>query len=304
LPQGEKPNGAFIPVARICDLLLSPGTPFTYEGREHVYPDTRLLYWVGGNPFHHHQDLARLERAWAVPETIIVQEIVWSPTAKRADIVLPATTSLERNDIAGSRRSDYIMAMRKAVEPMAQSRPDYEIVRELAARLGVTQAFTEGLDEMGWIRRMYGEVRTDAANRFAFDMPDFEAFWELGATPVPARKNFTYLGDYRQNPAAHPPQDGERTNRVGEQIAGLAQLCGLPCACDLDGAAGMAGIGQNQPIPVPSRLGATLRAPAQSARLQPAQPHWQGRRTRSGDAQSGRCRARRREVRRYRHADE
>lgn len=204
LPQGEKPNGAFIPVARICDLLLSPGTPFTYEGREHVYPDTRLLYWVGGNPFHHHQDLARLERAWAVPETIIVQEIVWSPTAKRADIVLPATTSLERNDIAGSRRSDYIMAMRKAVEPMAQSRPDYDIVRDLAERLGVTQAFTDGLDEMGWIRRMYGEVRGDAAKRFSFDMPEFEAFWEMGATPVPARKNFTYLGDYRQNPTAHP----------------------------------------------------------------------------------------------------
>ena len=204
LPQGDKPNAAFIPVARIADLLLNPGMPFTYEGKQHIYPDTRLLYWVGGNPFHHHQDLARLERAWAVPETIIVQEIVWSPTAKRADIVLPATSSLERNDIAGSRRSDYVMAMRKAVEPMARSRPDFAIVSELSDRLGVRAAFTEGLDEMGWIRRMYGEVRADAAKRFRFEMPEFETFWEAGATPVPARKNFTFLGDYRRDPAAHP----------------------------------------------------------------------------------------------------
>ena len=220
LPQGDKPNTAFIPVARIADLLLNPGQPFTYEGREHRYPDTRLLYWVGGNPFHHHQDLARLERAWAVPETVIVQEIVWSATAKRADIVLPATSSLERNDIAGSRRSDYVMAMCKAVEPFARSRPDYDIVSELSDRLGVRAAFTAGLDEMGWIRRMYGEVRLDAARRFQFEMPDFETFWAEGATPVPARKDFTYLGDYRGNPAAHPLKTESGRIVLGSKLLG------------------------------------------------------------------------------------
>src|SRR6218665_841249 len=74
LPALRKPNAPFIPVARIADLLLHPGDSFTYEGKVLRYPDTRLVYWAGGNPFHHHQDLNRLRRAWARPETIIVQE--------------------------------------------------------------------------------------------------------------------------------------------------------------------------------------------------------------------------------------
>jgi biotin/methionine sulfoxide reductase len=49
----ENPTGSFIPVSRITDLLLNPGTPFTYEGKTYSYPDIRLVYWAGGNPYHH-----------------------------------------------------------------------------------------------------------------------------------------------------------------------------------------------------------------------------------------------------------
>jgi biotin/methionine sulfoxide reductase len=72
MPQGANPIPAFIPVARIADLLLHPGETFSYQGRTLTYPDIRLVYWAGGNPFHHHQDLNRLERAWRRPETIVV----------------------------------------------------------------------------------------------------------------------------------------------------------------------------------------------------------------------------------------
>ena len=98
LPQGENPVEAFIPVARISDLLLDPGGTFTYDGRTLTYPDIRLVYWAGGNPFHH-QDLNRLVTAWRRPETTICHEIWWNSLARHCDIVLPATTSLERNDI-------------------------------------------------------------------------------------------------------------------------------------------------------------------------------------------------------------
>jgi biotin/methionine sulfoxide reductase len=47
---------AFIPVARIADMLLNPGAPFDYNGQKLAYPDIKLVYWAGGNPFHHHQD--------------------------------------------------------------------------------------------------------------------------------------------------------------------------------------------------------------------------------------------------------
>jgi len=57
LPQGSNPVKSFIPVARITDLLVHPGETFEYNGRTGIYPEIKLIYWAGGNPFHHHQGL-------------------------------------------------------------------------------------------------------------------------------------------------------------------------------------------------------------------------------------------------------
>ncbi|MFM9943277.1 MAG: molybdopterin-dependent oxidoreductase [Hyphomicrobiaceae bacterium] len=203
LGHGKKPNAAFIPVARIADMLLNPGKPFTYEAKQHVYPDIRLVYWAGGNPFHHHQDLSRLSGAWEKPETIVVQEINWTATAKRADIVLPATTTLERNDISGGRRADAIFAMKRVLAPYAEARSDFEIMCGLAKRLGVEQAFTEGRDEMGWLRHIYDETRAGMQKRGG-TMPEFDTFWAAGETRVPQKPLEPHLASLRRDPQAHP----------------------------------------------------------------------------------------------------
>ncbi len=202
-PHGRKPNSSFIPVARITDMLLNPGMPFTYEGKTHAYPDIRMVYWAGGNPFHHHQDLQRLEKAWAKPETIVVQDINWTASAKRADIVLPATTTLERNDLSGGRRADFIFAMKQVVKPFAEARSDFAIMCGLAQRLGVGQAYNEGRDEMGWIRHIYDITRDGAMARGA-TMPDFEAFWEAGEVEVPQAPRKPFLSPQRLDPEGNP----------------------------------------------------------------------------------------------------
>src|SRR4051794_32957709 len=69
LRQGPNAVSTFIPVARIADMLLNPGAGYDYNGQRLAYPDIRLVYWCGGNPFHHHQDLARLRKALPPPET-------------------------------------------------------------------------------------------------------------------------------------------------------------------------------------------------------------------------------------------
>ena len=63
-------------------MLLNPGGTFDYNGQRLTYPDIRLVYWAGGNPFHHHQDLNRLMLAWRKPETIVFHEQFWTPAAK------------------------------------------------------------------------------------------------------------------------------------------------------------------------------------------------------------------------------
>lgn len=204
MPQLSNTLDSFIPVARITDALEQPGAAYDYEGKTRHYPDIRLVYWAGGNPFHHHQDLNRLDRAWQRPETIVVQDPMWTPTALRADIVLPASTSIERNDIAGNRRTDMLIAMKQAVKPLGEARSDFDIFTGLAEELGVREGFTEGRDEMGWIRHLYDLSRRDALDSFNVEMPAFEAFWDAGAADIPTTTDFTYLADFRADPATHP----------------------------------------------------------------------------------------------------
>jgi biotin/methionine sulfoxide reductase len=193
-----------IPAARIADCLLHPGEGYDFNGKRGAYPDIKLVYWAGGNPFHHHQDTNKLRRAWERPETIVVHEPWWTATARHADIVLPATTTLERNDIGSSRRDRFVMAMERAVEPVGEARSDFAIFSELARRLGCADAFTQGRDEMSWLRHIYDRCRHGAgANALA--LPDFDSFWEKGWLEIPpACDEYVLFGDFRADPAKHP----------------------------------------------------------------------------------------------------
>ena len=105
-------------------MLLNPGAPFDYNGRRLRYPRIRLAYWAGGNPFHHHQDLWRLQRALRTLDTFVVHEIAWTATARHADIVLPATMTLERDDIGATSTDPLMIAMQRASPPHALARDD------------------------------------------------------------------------------------------------------------------------------------------------------------------------------------
>ena len=137
LPKGVNPTGLAIPVARIADMLLHPGESIDYDGTRITFPDVKLIYWAGGNPFHHHQDLNRLVRAWKRPDTVIVHEPWWTPLARHADIVFPATTALEREDICASSHDPYAHAMRQVIPPHGGARSDFEILVGLASRMGL-----------------------------------------------------------------------------------------------------------------------------------------------------------------------
>lgn len=228
LPQGTNAVADFIPVARIADLLLRPGEGFTYNGGTYTYPDIRLVYWAGGNPFHHHQDLNRLRRAFARPDTVIVHEPFWTPMARHADIVLPATTTLEREDIGAGFNDDFVVAMHRIVSPVGQAKDDYEIFRLLSARLGLEEAFTEGRSTRDWLRWMHEGAR-EPARRLGAEWPDFEEFWEMGRIPFPAEPDVgNIFRAFREDPQAHPlPTPSGRVEIFSETIAGFGYAdCG------------------------------------------------------------------------------
>jgi biotin/methionine sulfoxide reductase len=176
-----------------------------------------LIYWAGGNPFHHHQDLNRLRRAWQKPETIIVHESWWTPTARHADIVLPATTTLERNDVGGSSRDRFVFAMHRGIEPQAEARSDFDIFRALAARLGYESRFTEDRDEMGWCRWIYDHLRSAAGNK-NITLPEFESFWAKGFVELPPPDDeFVLFEDFRHDPDLYPLQTPSGKIEIGSE---------------------------------------------------------------------------------------
>ncbi|MBJ3778615.1 molybdopterin-dependent oxidoreductase [Acuticoccus mangrovi] len=198
------PAKSTIPVARIADLLLNPGAELRYNGREITLPETRLIYWAGGNPFHHHQDLNRLVRAFQRPDTIVVHEISWTSTARFSDIVLPATTTLERNDIASNSRDRFMTVMRQVVPPFAGARDDFAIFTDLARRLGFAEAFTEGRDEMAWLAHLYEEARAANVPR-GVTLPPFDAFWSSGLVELPEEETpHVAMAEFRADPERHP----------------------------------------------------------------------------------------------------
>ncbi|MDP7666646.1 MAG: molybdopterin-dependent oxidoreductase, partial [Rhodospirillales bacterium] len=200
MAQGPNPVKPFIPVARIADALLNPGGEMDYDGRKITLPDIKIVYWAGGNPFHHHQDLNRLVRAFRCPEAVIVNEPFWTATARHADIVLPATTPLERNDIGASSRDRFLIAMYKAIEPVGEARNDFDVFAGLAERLGFSETFTEGRGEMEWLRHLY-DVACQKISAFGEEMPGFESFWADGHVEFaePA-DDFVLFEDFRRDP--------------------------------------------------------------------------------------------------------
>jgi biotin/methionine sulfoxide reductase len=217
----SNPLGRAIPVARIADCLLNPGARYDYNGKSETYPDIRLVYWAGGNPFHHHQDINRLRRAWQRPETIIVHEPWWTATARHADIVLPATTTLERNDIGASHRDAYVIAMQQAVAPVGEAMSDFAIFSELAQRLGCDAAYTEGRDEMAWLRHLYDRWRERL--RTNVDIPDFDGFWNAGFLELPRRADeYVMLAEFRADPQQKRlATPSGRIELYSERIAGF-----------------------------------------------------------------------------------
>jgi biotin/methionine sulfoxide reductase len=203
LPVPPNPVSDTIPVARISDMLLNPGEQYDYNGTSSKYPDTRLIYWCGGNPFHHHQDINRLIHAWRQPETIVVHEPWWTSTARHSDIVLPCTTTLERNDFSTSKCDGYLQAMHRAIPPQFQARNEYDIYADLADSLGFREQHTESRSEMDWVRLMYRQTAM-RATELAITMPPFEEFWEAGHWKLP---DFDHPGvllhAFRANPVAH-----------------------------------------------------------------------------------------------------
>ena len=156
----------------------------------------KLYYKYGGSHFgtmtqtNRFADMYRSDKL----ECVINQSIWFEGEAKFADILLPACTNFERWDIGefansgGYLQHSYnqcnsrvIVMQHKCIEPLGESKSDIQIFLDVAKRLGIGAAFSEGSTEIQWCKRLYD----------ATDLPDvvsWKKFMKKGYYVVPAPK--------------------------------------------------------------------------------------------------------------------
>ena len=195
----------------------------TTTGASCRLPDIRLVYWAGGNPFHHHQDLNRLRRAFARPDTIVVHEPFWTGTARHADIVLPTTTSLERDDVGGGRNDGYVIAMPRAIEPYGRGPR-----RLRGASPSWPSGSTRGTSSPRAARPATGSststrASVNGAPAATLDVPAFDEFWAAGEARLPITSDDHSLFDrFRADPDGRKlPTPSGRIELFSETIDGV-----------------------------------------------------------------------------------
>ncbi|MFQ3230044.1 molybdopterin guanine dinucleotide-containing S/N-oxide reductase [Reinekea sp.] len=199
------------PVARIVEALENPGGKYQHNGSELTFPDIKMIWWAGGANFTHHQDTNRLIKAWQKPELIVISEPYWTAAAKHADIVLPITTSLERNDLTmtGDYSNQHLVPMKQVVEPQFESRNDFDVFADLAEMIkaGGRNVYTAGKSEMDWLQEFY-TVAQNGAQKARIRMPKFGAFWDSNELIEMKVNNknagFVRHADFREDPVMNP----------------------------------------------------------------------------------------------------
>jgi anaerobic dimethyl sulfoxide reductase subunit A len=209
-PIGENPVKAQIPVFLWTEASLR-GREMTavdgVRGAQRLDNDIKLIYAVATNCLiNQHADINRTAEILhdeSRVEFIAVQDNFLTPTARFADLVLPACTQFETWGVEdGWKYGDEVILQPQLVDPPGECKSDYRICADLAARLGIGGLFTEGRDERDWAEYCLDEFR-----RIRFPtLPSFDEFIEsnLGAWTRPASQPAIAFEDFRRDPELHP----------------------------------------------------------------------------------------------------
>ncbi len=111
-------------------------------------PPVRAIYVYNNNPVAVCPDSQKVIAGFKREDLFtVVHEIFLTDTADYADIVLPATTQLEHYDVHKSYGHLYVLANSPAIAPLGEAKPNSEVFRLLAARMGFTEACFSDSDE-------------------------------------------------------------------------------------------------------------------------------------------------------------
>ena len=209
-PISENAVKASIPVFLWTEAILR-GKEMTQAdgviGAEKLDNNIKLIYAVATNILiNQHANVNRsvnILQDESLVEFIVVQDNFLTPTTRFADLVLPACTQFETWGVEdGWKYGDELILMPKLVEPLGESKSDYRICAEIAERLGIGKAYTEGRDERAWVEWVLERYRE---KRFP-NLPTLDEFEQsnIGVYADPVTQPEIAFADFRADPQAHP----------------------------------------------------------------------------------------------------
>ena len=105
-------------------------------------PPVRVAWLAATNIVNQGPDSTALRTAFEGIETVVAVEAFWTETARTATIVLPPALWLEEEDVIGSMWRSEVAAVRRVVDPPVGCRTDFDILQDLATRLGVSTPYS------------------------------------------------------------------------------------------------------------------------------------------------------------------
>jgi len=179
LPMPKNPMDVKIPVFLWTDAV-SRGHEMTaldgVKGDAARMTDVKMILNLAGNSLiNQHSDInttAALLKDTSKCEFIVCSDLFMTASAKFADILLPGTSMFEEEALVPPWHfGDFLGYCSKVLEPLGESRFEYEWLSEVAEKLGLGEAFTEGRTTSQWLKHIYEEVRKKEP-----ELPDYEAF--------------------------------------------------------------------------------------------------------------------------------
>ncbi|STY60133.1 Trimethylamine-N-oxide reductase precursor [Mannheimia haemolytica] len=187
----------------MTDSLLHAGETIDYNGKKVTYAPFKMAIFTGCNQWHRHSERNKMKQAFQnwkplFRSTTVGRQPAASPTSccrpvphLNATILTPTAHYSNRG----------VIAMHKLVDPLYDSRSDFEIFRDLCRRFGKEKEYSRGMDEMQWVEKLYKDCRRE--NRGKFEMPEFAEFWQKGYVLFPEGKPWVRHADFREDPELH-----------------------------------------------------------------------------------------------------
>jgi anaerobic dimethyl sulfoxide reductase subunit A len=209
-PTGPNPVKALIPSFLWTEAVLrgrEMGPAEGVRGADRLESDIKCIWAVACNALvNQHGNINRTARILRDPklvEFLIVQDNFLTPTGRFADLLLPACTQFETWGVEdGWKYGDEVLLMPQIVDPPFETKSDYRIAADVAARLGLGDAYTEGRSErdwVGWILDRYRKTRFPG-------LPSLDEFEKSnrGVYSVPVTRPAVAFAEFRRDPEKHP----------------------------------------------------------------------------------------------------